>query len=52
MQSAESISANEADAAPVPVAFCKARAVEEWHTRAQQSTLLVPMTVRNSFCNR
>jgi hypothetical protein len=52
MHEARSRSVYEADAAPVPVTRCSASAVEAWHTRAQQSTLLVPITVRKSFCSR
>ncbi len=36
----------------MPVTSCRASAVDEWQTRAQQSTLFVPSADRNSFCRR
>jgi hypothetical protein len=39
-------------AAPVPKVFCMPRAVGLWHTRAQQSMLLVPTCTRKNFCMR
>ena len=52
MSPARSMSDRLALAAPVPVAWVKPIAVEEWQTRAQQSTLLVPTSARKSFCSR
>jgi hypothetical protein len=52
MQSASSKSGIELVIAPLPNDAARPATVEECQRRAQWSTLLVPSTVRASFCKR
>ena len=47
---ASSMSSNELVDRPVPSIIFIAAALGEWQTRAQQSTLFVPTTMRANFC--